>query len=52
VTYVNEKETWVTVAEWMQTKGPNPYDFTIPMKHGADNRVYVARILWDQPNPP
>jgi hypothetical protein len=46
VTRISDQETWVTVAEWMQTKGPNPYDYTIPMKHGADNRVWVARILW------
>ena len=42
-------ETWVTVAEWMQTWGPkiiippdNPY--------GADNSVYAARIRWATPN--
>lgn len=50
VTEVSEHETWVTVAEWMQTTGPNPYDFTIPMKYGADNAVFVARIIWDKPN--
>jgi hypothetical protein len=45
VTDVNERETWITVAEWMQTKGPN---VVIPTdnKYGADNSVYVARILW------
>ena len=49
VTEVSERETWVTVAEWMQTWGPN---VIIPPdnKYGADNSVYVARILWDQPN--
>jgi len=47
VTKVNEHETWVTTAEWMQ--GPkgilmpgNPY--------GSDNSVYAARILWKSPN--
>ena len=46
---VNEHETWVTVAEWMQTWSPdivlrpdNPY--------GADNTVYAARIRWTKPN--
>ncbi len=46
---VNERETWVTVAEWMQTWSPdivlrpdNPY--------GADNTVYAARIRWTKPN--
>jgi len=40
----------VTVAEWMQTKGPNPYDYTIPMKYGSDNAVFAARIQWARPN--
>ncbi len=49
VTYVNARETWVTTAEWMQTWGP---DFVMPVdnRYGADNSVYAARILWDQPN--
>lgn len=38
VTKVSEKETWVTVAEWMQPVGIE--------KYGSDNRVYVARIQW------
>ncbi len=50
VVEVNEKETWVTVAEWMQTNPPNPHDYTIPMKYGSDNRVYAARIQWAKPN--
>lgn len=50
VTEVNARETWVTVAEWMQTNPPNPYDYTIPMKYGADNAVFAARILWARPN--
>jgi hypothetical protein len=50
VVEVSEKETWVTVAEWMQTNPPNPHDYTIPMKYGADNRVYAARIQWAKPN--
>lgn len=49
VTEVSERETWVTVAEWMQTWGPQ---IVIPPdnERGADNSVYVVRILWDQPN--
>lgn len=40
-----EKETWVTVAEWMQTWGPN---IVIKPGHplGANNRVHAVRILW------
>jgi len=49
VTEVNEHETWVTVAEGMQARGPQ---IVIPPdnKYGADNSVYVARIVWDRPN--
>ncbi|MCB1234897.1 MAG: exo-alpha-sialidase [Verrucomicrobiae bacterium] len=50
VTEISPGETWVTVTEWMQTTGPDPHDFTIPMKHGADNRVYAARIFWSKPD--
>ncbi|MFW6161744.1 MAG: exo-alpha-sialidase [Planctomycetota bacterium] len=35
---VSDRETWVTVTEWMQPRGCE--------KHGAENAVYVARILW------
>ena len=47
VTKVSENETWVTVAEWMQRKGP---DYIIPVdnERGADNSVYVARIRWEK----
>jgi len=38
VTDVNDNETWVTVAEWMQPVGIE--------KYGSDNAVYVARIKW------
>lgn len=38
VTRVSEKETWVTVAEWMQPAGCE--------KYGSDNSVYAARIIW------
>jgi hypothetical protein len=49
VTDVTENETWVTVAEWMQTWGP---DYILPVnnKYGSDGSVYAARILWSKPN--
>ncbi len=49
VTIVSPEETWVTVTEWMQKAGP---DVIIPPHnpHGADNSVYVSRILWAEPN--
>jgi hypothetical protein len=42
VTDVNEDETWVTDAEWMQPKGVE--------KRGADGSVFVARIRWKEKN--
>jgi hypothetical protein len=49
VTEVSPDETWVTVAEWMQTFGPN---FIMPVDNlrGADNSVFAARIQWQNPN--
>ncbi|HCE45814.1 MAG TPA: sialidase [Lentisphaeria bacterium] len=46
VTKVNGEETWVTVAEWMQTIGPDPHDCTRCEKYGSDNTVFVSRIIW------
>ncbi len=46
VTRVSPHETWITVTEWMQ--GPSP-DYTNQeplVARGADNRVWVARLLW------
>jgi hypothetical protein len=49
VTEVSPDETWVTVAEWMQTFSPQ---LIIPVDNarGADNSVYAARIQWAKPN--
>lgn len=49
VTNVSENETWVTVAEWMQTWGPN-HVMPVDNKHGSDGSVFVARIQWSKPN--
>jgi GH43 family beta-xylosidase len=47
---VNANETWMTDAEWMQTKPPNFADFIECMKYGSDNAVFAARIQWRTPN--
>ncbi len=48
VTQVSAHETWVTVAEWMQTNRPM---LVIPPDNpwGAANRVFAARIRFDLP---
>lgn len=49
VTQVNEHETWVTVAEWMQTWGPK-HALPVKNKYGSNGSVFVARITWEKPN--
>jgi len=44
VAKISENETWVSVAEWMQTKLPNPFDGSICEAYGSDNSVFVAKI--------
>lgn len=39
---VNQNETWVVVAEWMQPEGCELY--------GSDNTIWAARIIWAEPN--
>lgn len=46
ITSVSSDETWVTVTEWMQTTGPNPYDASIPVAYGANNRIWVVKLRW------
>lgn len=46
---VSPTETWVTVAEWMQTIGPN-HIIPVDNKYGSDNSIFAARIIWEKPN--
>ena len=46
VAKVSENETWVTVAEWMQTAPPHPHDFTVCERYGSNNRVFLAKVLF------
>jgi hypothetical protein len=43
---ISENETWVTVAEWMQTNGQDFSNSRICEKYGSDNSVYIAKIFW------
>jgi hypothetical protein len=49
VVEVSDRETWITVAEWMQTWGPNIV-IRPDNVYGAANRIYAARVLWSQPD--
>jgi hypothetical protein len=45
-TEVTPSETWVTVTEWMQGPAPHHFDPEYTRRYGADNRVWVARLIW------
>jgi hypothetical protein len=45
VTEVSQDETWITVAEWMQTWGPN-HILPVDNPYGSDGSVWVAQIRW------
>lgn len=49
ITEVTKNETWVVVAEWMQSIGKNPFDPRGCEKYGSDNTVFAVRIKWDRP---
>ena len=50
VTEISANETWVTVTEWMQGPAPNYSNPAPVVERGADNRIWVAKIKWTQPN--
>jgi hypothetical protein len=47
---VSPRESWVTTSECMQADAKNWRDLALTERRGANNRVYVSRILWDRPN--
>ena len=47
---INENEAWIVAAEWMQTKAPKPFDYTICMKYGSDNSIWIAKIKFPAEN--
>ena len=47
VTKIGEHETWVTAAEWMQGRLPDWWNPLHCERHGSDNSIFVARILFD-----
>ncbi|MCC6124062.1 MAG: exo-alpha-sialidase [Pirellulales bacterium] len=47
---VSSNETWITEAEGMQGDAKKPMDIALSARRGANNRLYVCRILWRKPN--
>jgi hypothetical protein len=50
VVNVSPSESWVVTSEGMQGDAKQPYNLELTEKRGANNRVYISRILWDRPN--
>ena len=46
VTKIGDRETWVTVTEWMQGPGPNHSDAKPLIARGANNRIWIAKLKW------
>jgi len=47
---VSPRESWVTTSECMQADAKNWRDLALTESRGANNRVYITRIIWDRPN--
>ncbi len=45
---INENESWIIAAEWMQTTGPDTFDYTKCMKYGSDNSIWIAKIKFNK----
>ena len=50
ITAASPQESWVVVAEWMQTGPPDPFDCTVCERYGSDNTIFIARLHWNRPN--
>ena len=44
VTRINDHESWVTVAEWMQSIGQHAFDPTKCEAHGSNNSIFIAKV--------
>ena len=44
VTKISDNESWVTVAEWMQTLPPDYADCRVCEQYGSDNSVFLAKV--------
>jgi hypothetical protein len=44
------EESWVVTSEGMHGDANDPMNLDLSEARGADNRVWLARIIWNQPN--
>ena len=47
VTHVSDNEAWVLDAEAMLADAENVMDYSLTQARGADNRVYLVRVKWN-----
>ena len=47
VTEASEKESWLITAEWMQTTGPDVFDWTQCVKYGSDNSLWLVKLFFE-----
>ena len=50
VVNVSPQETWVVDTEGMLGDVENPHDVERTVRRGANNRVYLCRLIWNKPN--
>jgi len=43
-------ESWVITSEGMHGDAEEPMNLDLSESRGADNRVWLARIVWNKPN--
>ena len=46
--HVSDSESWVVVSEWMQTTGPDYFNWRRCMQYGSDNSVFIAKIRFEE----
>ncbi len=52
VVNASRDESWVVTSEGMHGDAQDVMNLDLPEARGADNRVWLARIMWSRPNKP
>lgn len=43
-TRISDDESWIIAAEWMQTRGPDYFNYKRCMEYGSDNSIWIAKV--------
>ena len=46
ITRLSPNEYLIVVSEWMQTKNPDPYDYSVCQKYGSDNSIFMVKVTF------